>query len=215
MYSSLSYGDNTSVSQDGWSSVKKVAAFACVALGMGIPAPSAASVYNSIPLPKTSTSNYNGGSWVTTRSVADSRDDSNFVNDATLEMVGIQDMLHCIKVSLGLSKKDEAALLGMSRPTLNAYLNGAEDSQTINKNTLEKIRNVYAIVSDISSLFMHSPGAMLKSYTLEGDSLFSLLSEETLNEEKIKIIADRLAHKISLPDRVINESTLQDLTLSS
>ncbi len=127
----------------------------------------------------------------------------------------VADIIRKVKIGLGLSNKDTAAIFDISRPTLYAYLDDSEREHTIKQNIRDRASVLDKIITEISTLFEHSPGAMAKNFNLDGESLFDLLKQTDLNQAKIINISSQLAVRMKEHRRsssVASSFSLDELT---
>ena len=138
------------------------------------------------------------------------------VDDVTIEsdILSFEFAIRNVRESLGLPKNDIAKIFKVSRQTLHSYLNGVGENQTLNSQTVARVKAVAALNDKISEILSSSPGAMAKNYFVDGESLFSLLIKGELNENRIIDLARALAARNTTGNvsSEINIGTLYDLT---
>lgn len=131
------------------------------------------------------------------------------------KLLCVADIIRKVKVDLGLSNKDIATIFSISRPTLYAYLDDSEREHTIKQNIRDRASVIDRIITEISIIFERSPGAMAKNFKLDGESLFDLLKQSELNQEKILNISSHLAARMkehSSSSSVASSFALDELT---
>jgi predicted regulator of amino acid metabolism with ACT domain len=124
----------------------------------------------------------------------------------------VAEAVNKIKTTLGIPAKDLATLLGVSRPTLYSYIKNSELESNINSSKRKRAIELSDIASKLNSIFLMSPGAMVKNFSLNGVTMFELLKQDELNHEKIIAVAKEIEiHKSKLAS--VEGSHYQTFTL--
>jgi hypothetical protein len=172
----------------------------------------ASTISCSLPRNSKEISHLHGNQWSTTNSI------TAHLNDSPQEeqLLGISDIVNFVQTSLGLPKKAIAEIFHVTRQTLHSYSKSDDPDSVINNKTRLRARELSSIMHQVSPLFKKSPGAMVKNFSLDKNSLFDLLTHDELDHDKIMYIASQLANKIAsrpITRPALNgDTTLNELT---
>mgnify|MGYP003114309319 CR=1 FL=1 len=138
--------------------------------------------------------NFEGDFW----SSANFQESNNPIEESVKEgALGIGDVIRAAKVALGLPNKDIAKVFGVTRQTLYSYSKGQDSERTANSQTRQRVFQLKPIIQDLTRVLPKSPGAMAKNYSINGLTLFDLLTEEELDSQAIAKVAAAIGEKLN------------------
>jgi hypothetical protein len=169
-------------------------------------------ISSSLPRDAKEISHLHGDQWSTNNAVTS---DHNYSPQKD-QLLGISDIVNFVQTSLGLPKKAIAEIFDVTRQTLHSYSKSDDPDSVINDKTRRRAHELSKVMHQVSPLFKKSPGAMVKNFFLDGNSLFDLLTHDELDHNKIMHIASQLANKIALrpitKPALDGDTTLDELT---
>lgn len=112
---------------------------------------------------------------------------------------------------IGLSLKDLAIVYGVSRQTLYNY---KKETDHPNEANWKRLQQIDEKVSVLARILPASPRALAKRFAnRQGETLLSLLQQETPDIEQLKALAKKLAEHMSGAASVTqHQTTLDELT---
>lgn len=116
----------------------------------------------------------------------------------------VNDTINLVKVTLGLPNKDIADIFKVTRQTLHNHMNGSV--QTMHGENLLRLKKIDRVFNDISLILERSPGALTKSYIINGSSFYDLLIAEELDIDAIKNFAHELKVKMQAKSKIVREN---------
>lgn len=102
----------------------------------------------------------------------------------------ISAMLKRIHAAFGLAVTDYARILKVKRATYYNWLKEKTDPDS--EETIERIREFFAIAEQVSQFNEFSYGRKAKTYTCNGDTLMGLLCEDAFDARKIVLLCQKL-----------------------
>ncbi|MDC5353534.1 hypothetical protein OHW66_03235 [Acinetobacter baumannii] len=146
-----------------------------------------------IPFEKyTESSNLNGLEWSSTNTFKLKKQETykSEVNEAS-----VSDVVNQVKITLGLPNKDIAEVFQVTRQTLHSYKNG-DNTHNLHEQNFTRVKELKNIFEEIKEILPNSPGALVKTYLIENQTLFDLLKASVLEKGKILSFAEKLQRKI-------------------
>jgi len=139
---------------------------------------------------------------------------NNFGYSKTVDVI---DKIKALKVALGLSNTAVSDILQITRQSLHSYLNTPGYDKNIHPKTLVRAIELEKVTQLIQQYLDRSPSALAKNISVNGDSLFDLLKKDQLEFDKIELVLNHLAEKMSPSGKEVpfNQQTLRDLTSST
>lgn len=129
----------------------------------------------------------------------------------TVDLAQAATIIDRAKRITGLSVKDLAPIFNVTRQTL---YNFRKAQDTISDRNWQRLLMVDKEMDAISPLLPSSPGALAKHYTVNGDTLHSLLTAPQLDSLRIYHVASALAEQLNASQReaVRHATTIDELT---
>lgn len=118
--------------------------------------------------------------------------------------VDVADIINLVKTTLGLPNKDVADIFKVTRQTLHNYKN--ESGHGLHEQNLLRVRKLKVIFDEVANILDKSPGALSKTYIVNEQSFFDLLSADELNEESIISFAKEIKVKMDSKSKIVREN---------
>ena len=118
--------------------------------------------------------------------------------------VDVADIINLVKTTLGLPNKDVADIFKVTRQTLHNYKN--EGGHGLHEQNLLRVRKLKVIFDEVANILDKSPGALSKTYIVNEQSFFDLLSADELNEESIISFAKEIKVKMDSKSKIVREN---------
>lgn len=135
-----------------------------------------------------------------------SSQNSRYFLDPVEDKVDVADIVHLVKVTLGLPNKDIAEVFQVTRQTLHNYKSQNESSHNLHEQNLVRAKNLKSIFDILSEIFTKSPGALSKTYMVNNHTLLDLLTADDLDQNSIVNIAHELKIKMEFKSKIHRNS---------
>lgn len=118
--------------------------------------------------------------------------------------VDVADIINLVKTTLGLPNKDVADIFKVTRQTLHNYK--SENVHALHGQNLLRVRKLKIIFDEVSNIVEKSPGALSKTYIVNGQSFFDLLTSDDLDEKSIISFAEEIKLKMEYKSKILREN---------